>query len=124
MANKQRCASGSRSMVITSAGSQGQNLAYTALTVFLTRGGKGRWPWSKANPTVTPSGFTGFLQFRRPWKLKIHGHIREVFGWGTWIRTKIDGVRVRDHHGPPSGAPETPNPWMRGANGRQVSRGS
>jgi hypothetical protein len=27
--------------------------------------------------------------------LKIHGHIREVCGWGTWIRTKIDGVRVR-----------------------------
>jgi hypothetical protein len=21
---------------------------------------------------------------------------REVYGWGTWIRTKIDGVRVRD----------------------------
>jgi hypothetical protein len=30
MANKQRCASGSRSMVIASAGSQGQNLACTA----------------------------------------------------------------------------------------------
>jgi hypothetical protein len=31
-------------------------------------------------------------QFRRPWKLKIHGHIREVYGWRTWIRTKINGV--------------------------------
>jgi hypothetical protein len=29
-------------------------------------------------------------------KLKVHGHIREVYGRGTWIRTKIDGVRVRD----------------------------
>jgi hypothetical protein len=29
-------------------------------------------------------------------KLKIHGHIREVYGWWTWIRTKINGVRVRD----------------------------
>jgi hypothetical protein len=29
-----------------------------------------------------------------PRKLKIHGHIREVCGWETWIRTKIDGVRV------------------------------
>ena len=25
---------------------------------------------------------------------KIHGHIREVYGWGTWIRTRISGVRV------------------------------
>ena len=33
--------------------------------------------------------------FRRPWKLKIHGHIREVYGWGTRIRTLINGVRVR-----------------------------
>jgi hypothetical protein len=31
--------------------------------------------------------------FRRPRKLKIHGHIREVCGWGTWIRTRINGVR-------------------------------
>jgi hypothetical protein len=30
-----------------------------------------------------------------PWKLKIHGHIREVYAWGTWIRTRINGVRVR-----------------------------
>lgn len=22
-------------------------------------------------------------------------YLREVVGWGTWIRTKIDGVRVR-----------------------------
>ena len=66
MANKRRCASGSRSMVIASAGGQGQNLACTALTVFLTRGGTGKWPWSKANPTVTPSGFTGFLPLAYP----------------------------------------------------------
>ena len=30
----------------------------------------------------------------RPRKLKIHGHVREVYGWGTWIRTRINGVRV------------------------------
>src|ERR1700730_15886916 len=29
------------------------------------------------------------------WQLKIRGHIGEVYGWGTWIRTKIDGVRLR-----------------------------
>jgi hypothetical protein len=29
---------------------------------------------------------------------KIHGHIREVYGWETWIRTKINGVRVRSVH--------------------------
>jgi hypothetical protein len=31
----------------------------------------------------------------RPRKPKIHGHVREVYGWGTWIRTKIARVRVR-----------------------------
>jgi len=29
----------------------------------------------------------------------LHGHIREVYGWGTWIRTKIDGVRVAHNGG-------------------------
>jgi hypothetical protein len=27
-------------------------------------------------------------------KLKIRRHIREVHGWGTWIRTMITEVRV------------------------------
>jgi hypothetical protein len=66
MANKQRCASGSRSTVIASAGSREQNLACTALTVFLTHGGKGRWSWSKEKQTATPSGFMGLLPLAYP----------------------------------------------------------
>ena len=33
--------------------------------------------------------------FRRLHKLKMRRHIREVCGWETWIRTRINGVRVR-----------------------------
>ena len=30
---------------------------------------------------------------RRPRKLKIRSDMRRIPGWGTWIRTRIDGVR-------------------------------
>jgi hypothetical protein len=49
-------------------------------------------PAGQAFAPRSPAEASG--QFRRPWKLKIQGHIREVYGWGTWIRTRINGVRV------------------------------
>jgi hypothetical protein len=38
------------------------------------------------------------------------------FGWGTWIRTKIDGVRVLECHDTvvPSSFLDLPNPLIKG----------
>ena len=33
-------------------------------------------------------------EFRRKRKLITYGTVNRLYGWGTWIRTKIDGVRV------------------------------
>jgi hypothetical protein len=41
-----------------------------------------------------PAGAEVLGLFRRLRKLKIRRHIREVHGWETWIRTRINGVRV------------------------------
>ena len=45
-------------------------------------------------PRVRPAAGPSRL-FRRARKVQKRSDLRRIPGWGTWIRTKIDGVRVR-----------------------------